>query len=368
MVIDKIEILNFKNIASAQLEFSPQINVLVGMNGSGKTNLLDAIYYLSITKSSLGLTDLQCVHRGEEFFMLQSSYVGAQSRESVVCSFKKKGSKVVRRNGKEYGRLSEHIGLIPVIFSSPSDTSLINEASDERRRFLNSSLSQIRGGYLELLIRYNHLLAERNRSLKVGGAFSEVIEVIDMQLVEVGSQIFDIREHFVSQLAPRTQALYEAISGGSESVTVAYKSALREADYATLLRESFSRDLVLGHTTVGVHRDDLRLEIDGVPIRKFGSQGQQKSMLLALKLALSEIITQSKGIRPLLLLDDVFDKLDMSRVENLLRVVSSSEFGQIFITDSNKVRLDRILERLDSGWRLLSVDGGEFEVLESTVI
>ncbi len=360
MVLEKLEIINFKNIHSAEFSFASGINSFVGANGSGKTNLLDAIYFLSITKSAQGLTDSQAVNHDADFFMLQGQYGAENRHESVVCSFKKRAGKTLKRNGKEYGRMSEHIGLIPVIFSSPSDTTLINEASDQRRRFLNASLSQIDSNYLMLLVRYNHFLAERNKLLKMGRSSGELLEVIDMQMVDIAHKIHSIRREFIEELAPIAQQLYAAISGGREEVMVAYKSALDNGDYATLLQESLQRDQILGHTSVGIHRDDMPLEMEGLPIRKFGSQGQQKSMLLSLKLSLAQIIYKRKQIRPLLLLDDVFDKLDMQRVENLLAEVSRPHFGQIFITDSNKVRLEGIVSSLEGSSQLYTVDNGAF--------
>lgn len=360
MVIEKINILNFKNLQTVELTFSPQMNCMIGANGSGKTNLLDSIYYLSLTKSAFGLSDNQCIRHGEDFFMLSAHYYSVDSRESIVCSFKSRSVKSVKRNGKEYPRTSEHIGLIPVVLSSPSDTTLISESGEERRRYLNSFLSQTSLGYLNLMIKYNSLLASRNKVLKNHGAMGDLMEVLDIQIAEIGTQIFVARNEHITMLSPLAQALYEQISGGRETVGVSYKSDLATTSMIDLLLQSSDRDRIMGHTTVGIHRDDLLLSIEGLPIRKFGSQGQQKSLLLALKLAQAQLQYNNHGTRPILLLDDVFDKLDAERVANLLRVVSDEKFGQIFITDSNKSRLEPILHSLDCNWSLFSVDGGEF--------
>lgn len=363
MFLEKITLLNFKNIAEAELMFSANVNCLVGDNGTGKTNLVDAVYYLSMSKSSVGLTDGQMVRHGEDFFMLSGHYSldeGNKGREQVVCSFKRGGAgKVIKRNGKEYERITEHIGLLPVVMISPGDTALIHESGEERRRFLNSFLSQTDREYLNAIVRYNHLLQERNRLLKISGGFDEVLEVIDMQLTDVGRIVHAKRAEMVERLAPLVGEYYRLLSSDREAVEVTYKSELNGTDFADLLAAAKERDRICGFTNCGVHRDDLKLEIGGYPIRKYGSQGQQKSMLLALKLAQFDIIRQLKGIKPILLLDDVFDKLDLSRVEQLIGMVSSDRFGQIFITDSNKVRLEGILEQLTENYKLFEVRGGE---------
>lgn len=363
MFLERISILNFKNIPEAELEFSANVNCLVGDNGTGKTNLVDAVWYLSMSKSSVGLTDGQSVRHGEDFFMLDGRYSlgGGEQREGVVCSFKRGGGKVIKRNGKEYDRVTEHIGLLPIVMVSPGDTALIHESGDERRRFLNSFLSQTDREYLQAMVRYNHLLQERNRLLKVGCVgFDEVLEVLDMQLAEVGTLVHAKRAEMIARLAPKVAEYYAILSSDREAVEVSYKSELSEAPFAELLEASQERDRVCGFTNCGIHRDDMKLEILGFPIRKYGSQGQQKSMLLALKLAQFDIIRELRGIKPILLLDDVFDKLDMARVEQLIGMVSSDRFGQIFITDSNKVRLEGILGKMTENYKLFGVSGGTF--------
>lgn len=364
MFLERLSILNFKNIAEAELSFSANVNCLVGDNGTGKTNLVDAVWYLSMCKSSVGLTDGQSVRHGADFFLLDGRYSLEQGerREGVVCSFKRGAGKVVKRNGKEYDRISEHIGLLPIVMVSPADTALIHESGDERRRFLNSFLSQTDRAYLTALVKYNHLLQERNRLLKTASAaYDEILEVLDMQLVETGTLLHDKRASMIERLAPKVAEYYALLSEERETVEVSYRSELSGTPFGELLAASREKDRVCGFTNCGIHRDDIKLEILGFPIRKYGSQGQQKSMLLALKLAQFDIIRDLKGLKPILLLDDVFDKLDMARVEQLIGMVSSDRFGQIFITDSNKVRLDGILARMTENYKLFEVSSGTFQ-------
>ena len=365
MYLERISILNFKNIAEAELAFSANVNCLVGDNGTGKTNLIDAVWYLSMSKSSTGLTDGQSIRHGEDFFMLDGRYSlrEGEQREAVVCSFRRGSGKVIKRNGKEYDRITEHIGLLPIVMVSPGDTALIHESGDERRRFLNSFLSQTDREYLTAIMKYNHLLQERNRLLKngIGGGFGEVLEVLDMQLAENGTLVHRKRAEMIERLAPKVAEYYALLSSDREAVEVSYKSELTERPFEELLAASMERDRICGFTNCGVHRDDMRLEILGFPIRKYGSQGQQKSMLLALKLAQFDLIRELRGVKPILLLDDVFDKLDMERVEQLISMVSSDRFGQIFITDCNKVRLEGILAKMTENYKLFSVSAGTFQ-------
>ncbi|MEG1665286.1 MAG: DNA replication/repair protein RecF [Mucinivorans sp.] len=360
MYLKTLSIVNFKNCEQAELSFCPSINAFVGLNGSGKTNLLDAIYFLSLTKSGWGMSDNQCVRHESPFFVIQGNYsLGEQMHHEVVCSFKAGRGKKLKRDGKEVERMAEHIGLLPLVVSSPTDSGLIVESGQERRRYMDTFLCQNSPTYLADIMRYNSLLAERNRLLKDSIGFDDVIDIIDMQLSEVAQSIYRERCDFVERLAPVVERYYGALSADSEAVSINYNSSLAEYSMQELLHRSFERDRIMGHTTVGVHRDDLVMTIEGLPIRRYGSQGQQKSMLIALKLAQSELIAQrTDGLRPILLLDDIFDKLDGKRVENLLHIVSSDVFGQIFITDSNKVRLDRILSNITTTHRLFSVCAG----------
>lgn len=361
MFLEKIAVLNFKNIEQCDLAFSANINCMLGNNGTGKTNLLDAIYFMSIGKSSLNLTDGQCVRHDADFFMLDGHYtIGDERRENIVCTFRRSGGtgKMIKRNGKEYERMSEHIGLLPVVIVSPQDTALIHESADERRRFLNSFLSQIDRSYLAALVKYNHLLAERNKLLKNMGGFSDVLAILDMQMADVAAVIYEKRVAFVERLSPIVSKYYRAISDDREDVEIRYKSDLHTGSLTELLKASAEKDRIMGHTTVGIHRDDLQMSILDYPIRKYGSQGQQKCILIAMKLAQFDVIKELTGTRPIMLLDDVFDKLDFMRVERLIELVSGDHFGQIFLTDSNKIRIENIVTKITTEHKLFHVEGG----------
>ena len=358
MFLKKISLLNFKNISGEELAFCPGINCLVGDNGAGKTNVLDAVHYLSMCKSSLGTTDSQSIRHGTDFFLLEGLYASDSGRnETIACSFSRKGGKILKRNGKEYERLSEHVGLIPAVIVSPADSVLISDAADERRRYLNAFISQLDRAYLQALVRYNAVLAERNRLLKMHPD-ETMLAIYDMQLVEHGKTIHSRRREFVERLQPVVAEYYRILSDDREQVALHYKSELNDRPFDEILRDARQKDLVNEFTTAGIHRDDLTLRIGDYALRKYGSQGQQKTFLIALKLAQYTVVTKEKGEKPLLLLDDLFDKLDGGRVEQLLRLVSDRAFGQIFITDCNPMRLRTILDRAGSEYRLFTVAGG----------
>ncbi len=368
MVLERISILDFRNIAEADLAFSPNVNCMVGDNGTGKTNLLDAIYYLSMSKSAFGLADPMAVRHGADFFMLGGHYALGDRRETITCSYSRTakgrtaGVKTLKRSGKEYDRLSEHVGLLPVVISSPSDTLLITEVAEERRRWLDSFLSQTDREYLNVIMRYNRLLQERNRLLKTGG-MADVMEVIEMQMGDAAALVHRKRAEITERFAPLVADYYRLLSDDREKVGIRYRSKLEDKPFADLLAASRERDYMTGHTNVGPHRDDLEMTIGDSPIRRYGSQGQQKSLLLALKLAQFDLLREMRGgLKPILLLDDVFDKLDLGRVQQLIQMVSSERFGQIFITDSNKVRLEGLLPQLTEEYRLFEVRDGRFEL------
>ena len=359
MYLKKISLLNFKNIAQEELSLCSGVNCLVGDNGAGKTNVIDAVYYLSMCKSSLQMTDSQSVRHGADFFLAEGHYLSdAGKSECVVCSYSRKGGKILKRNGKEYERLSDHVGLLPAVIVSPADSVLISDAADERRRYLNAFISQLERSYLTALMRYNAVLAERNRLLKMQPD-ETMLAIYDMQLVEHGKTIHACRQRFVERLQPLVAEYYRILSEDREQVTLNYKSELNDRPFDELLLAARQKDLINEFTTSGVHRDDLVLRIGDYPLRKYGSQGQQKSFLIALKLAQYAIVAEEKGEKPILLLDDLFDKLDASRVEQLIRLVTGKTFGQIMITDCNPTRLRSILDKAGGNYTLFRVEGGQ---------
>ena len=346
-VLEKIVISDFRNIALQELEFSPNINCISGNNGEGKTNLLDAIYYLSMTKSAFAASDRFNFRHGTDEFSLSGIYRmdnGLSSRFAMKIS--SKGDKKLRRDDKPYGRVSEHIGVLPVVMVSPSDNSLVSDSGEERRRFVNSVLSQMDREYMSAMQHYNRLLQQRNRMLKEPEVDRTLLEVIDMRMSALAGPIHDARRRFVDDIRPVVAEYYKALSGDTEQVDIRYESELSSSSLEDILASSFEKDCILKYTGSGIHRDDFVFMMNGHPIRRYGSQGQQKSFLVSLKFAQYEIMKRNYGFPPVLLLDDVFDKLDMSRISNLLQMVASKDFGQIFITDSNKVRMSGIVDEL----------------------
>lgn len=341
-ILQKIVISDFRNIRFQELEFSPKINCIWGDNGSGKTNLLDAIYYMSMTKSALGISDSFNFRHETDAFAISGSYLmpsGLESRFSV--SVKRGEEKKLRCDGKNC-KIAGHIGRLPAVFVSPSDISLVSDAPEERRRFVNSVISQMDSDYMFRLQQYNRLLAQRNAILKDGVKDWSLMEVIDARMSALASVIYERRRDFCQPLAEAVNDCYHRLSDGRESVSLRYRSELENETLETLLRQASERDRIMKYTTVGVQRDDFVFEMDSYPIKRCGSQGQQKSFLLALKMAQFELMRTSLGFPPILLLDDVFDKLDFTRTSNLLKMVSGDDFGQIFVTDSNKVRMEKL--------------------------
>ena len=362
MRLDKLLLINFKNIQQVELSLSEGFNCFVGDNGAGKTNILDAVYYLSMSKSALTMTDGQSVNHAEEFFVIEGSYLSDDNRSEVVnCSFSRRAGKVIKRNGKEYDRIADHVGAFPVVVVSPQDSTLITDAAEERRKYLNGVLSQVEAGYLAAMIRYNTVLAERNRYLKIGSA-EDMLLIYDQQLSDLGSRIYQARKAIIEKMQPLVAQYYASLSGDREQVDISYRSELSDQPLSELLLRSRQRDIVNQFTTSGVHRDDVVFSIGGYPLRKFGSQGQQKSFLLALKLAQYKLISESRGERAILLLDDLFDKLDTARVEKLLSLVSGEAFGQIIITDCNKQRLESTLQSAGKEYKLFTVASGDVKL------
>lgn len=362
MWLKRLSLINFKNIRQSEIDLAEGFNCFVGDNGAGKTNVLDAVYYLSMSKSAFTMTDGQSVKHGEEFFVAEGSYqMDSERVEGVNCAFSRKGGKVLKRNGKEYERLADHVGNFPLVIVSPRDTELITDAAEERRRYMNSFISQLDGAYLNSMMRYNAVLAERNRFLKCSSD-EQMLLIYDMQLSEHGTRVYERRRDIVEEMRPMVEEYYRYLSEDREAVEIVYRSELEQMSMSDLLLQSRERDIINQFTCSGVHRDDLVFKIAGYPLRKYGSQGQQKSFLIALKLAQYRMIAEHSGERPILLLDDLFDKLDVGRVERLLSLVSGEEFGQIMITDCNKLRLEDRLRSAGVSYQLFTVEGGEVKL------
>ena len=345
-ILKKIVVQDFRNIAFQEIDFSPNVNCICGSNGEGKTNLLDAVHYLSMTKSAFPVQDRYNVRYGADGFVIAGTYLmpsGLETRISVKVS---PGEKKLLRDDKPYERISDHIGLLPVVMVSPGDISLVSDSGEERRRFVNGVLSQMDAEYLRALQQYNRLLLQRNRILKDGAPDPGLLSVIDERLEGCAGPVSEARRRFVTELSPIVASYYKMISGGGEEVSVSYKTDLDRGSLRELLAEGLEKDKVLGFTGRGVQRDEFVFTMDGHPIRRVGSQGQQKSFLVALKFAQYDIMRKSYGYPPTLLLDDVFDKLDPSRTANLIGMVAGKDFGQIFITDCNKSRLSPIVDSI----------------------
>ncbi len=364
MYIRNLTVVNYKNLIQADLQFSSKLNCFIGNNGVGKTNLLDCLYYLSFCKSCFNLPDSQNIRHSEDFFVIQGKYDGAGDSEDIYCGFKAGHKKIFRRNKKEYERLSDHIGLIPLVMISPADGVLIQGGSEERRRFMDSVISQYDRQYLDWLLKYNRALLQRNNLLKffaINHQFdADSLDVWNEQLIFTGEKIYRKRVAFLDALLPVFQKYYDFICQGNEKVQLEYQSHLRGADFRDLLEGSISKDRVLQYTSMGIHKDDLELKIDNYPIRKLGSQGQSKTYLISLKFAQFDFISSVNKLKPILLLDDIFDKLDSSRVGQIVKLVSDSNFGQIFITDTNREHLDGIIREVGGAdYRIFLVSAGQ---------
>jgi DNA replication and repair protein RecF len=367
MYLEKLTLTNFKNYGQTEMKFSPRINCIVGNNGVGKTNILDAIHYLSLTKSFFNNIDSVSIKHNEDYFIIQGSFKTDGESDIIVCSFQRQKQKIFKRNNKDYQRLTDHIGKYPVVMISPAEGALISEGSEERRKFLNKIISQYNLIYLDSVLNYNKALQQRNRLLKdfrANGKFDEMmLSVWDAQLVKYGSLIFSERRQLVDDIVPVFQEYYSFISDSREKVSLRYRSQLSESDFAGLLKSTVTRDMALEYTTEGVHKDDLIFEMAAYPVKTLGSQGQQKSYLLALKLAEFDYIKSKAGFTPILLLDDIFDKFDADRVSQIIRLVGNHRFGQIFLTDTHRERLLEILNLLDTEYKLFHIgDSGISEI------
>ncbi len=358
MYLKKINIQHFKNIGEAHIEFSPGLNCISGDNGEGKTNLLDAVFYLSMTKSYFSGSEQFTRTHGERTMVLSGEYDAGDGAIDTVALMLDGETKTVRCNKKNYAKFSDHIGKFPIVMISPSDTSLINESADERRRFMNMMLSQTDREYLRALQNYNKLLLYRNRLLKEEGGDASLLETITFKMNPFATYIYDKRRGLIAQLEELASEYYRRLSDGKESISLRYQSDLERGELYGLLEKNLERDRLLRYTSCGVQRDEIAFRMNGNPIRSCGSQGQQKTFVLAIKLSQFVIMRRHYGFAPILLLDDVFDKLDSGRVEFLLKTVASEDFGQIFVTDCNKVRLSGIVEGMDVNSAMFSVKGG----------
>lgn len=364
MILKRLSLINYKNIKEATLELSPKINCLIGSNGMGKTNLLDAVYYLSFCKSMSSAADSQLINHGEEFFVIEGLYENEQGDSEVVyCGMKRGTRKHFKRNKKEYKKLSQHIGLIPLIIVSPSDSALIDGGSDSRRRLMDVVISQYNPEYMDALTRCNNALQQRNSLLKMEeDPDQSLMELWEEEMAREGERIYTMRKDFVERLTPVFQDFYNRISGNREQVTLNYTSHCQRGPLLEVIQRDRMKDRAVGYSLHGVHRDDIEMLIDGFPLRREGSQGQNKTFVISLKLAQFDFLRQTASrTTPILLLDDIFDKLDSSRVEQIVRIVSGEQFGQIFITDTNRDHLDEILRGTTLEHRTFHVTDGRFE-------
>ena len=359
MFLKKLSLLNYKNFEAKDLEFDININCLVGKNGVGKTNVLDAIYHLSMGKSYFNPISTQNVMHGQDFFVVDGEFEKNEKIEKIVCSFKKGNKKIIKRNGKAYEKLSEHLGLLPVVIISPADRDLIIEGSDTRRKFVDGVISQSDKGYLNDLISYNKVLTQRNSLLKYFAANhtfdDDTIGVYNQQLENFGLRIFEKRKGFLETFIPIFEDQYKLISNKSEHTELIYRSKLFQHSFLELLEEHLEKDKALQYTSVGIHKDDLDFRIEGHPIKKFGSQGQQKSFLIALKLAQFQFVSEASKTTPILLLDDIFDKLDEQRVSQLIDLVNTPNFGQIFISDTHADRTEKVVKKGNQSYKIFTL-------------
>lgn len=359
MFIKNLKLFNFKNHSEKSFDFSPEINCFVGNNGAGKTNILDALHYLSMAKSFLGNLDAQNILHESDFFAIEAEIQGEEKNDIIKVQLPKEGKKIIKKNDKTYERIADHIGFLPSVMISPYDSNLISDGSESRRKFLDAMISQTDSDYLFALIQYQKTLQQRNALLKYfakNRTFDlDSLEIYNDPLNKFGTQIFEKRQRFVASILPTIQHFYEIISKGNEKVTVIYESNLNEQNFEEILSENLEKDRVLTYTSRGIHKDDLRFEMNENLIKKFGSQGQQKSFLIALKLAQIKRIKDITNKNPILLLDDIFDKLDDNRVSQLIELVNQQNFGQIFITDTHRERTESVVKRINEESKIFQI-------------
>ncbi len=363
MILAQLSLVNFKNYVDASLDFDPNVNIFTGLNGQGKTNIIDAVHYLSACKSYFNPIDTQNIRHGEDFFVVEGIFQNGEGSDKIYCGVKRGHRKVFRRNKEEYERLAEHIGRFPAVVISPYDKDLISEGSEVRRRFMDSIISQYNRQYLDWLMTYNKVLQQRNSLLRYfweNRTFeADNLEVWSMQLADLAEKIFTERQRFITMFEPVFLKHYAAISGQAEEVQIRYRSDLASVNFTEVLKASEEKDRRSSYTNVGTHKDDLRLKIGGHPLKKFGSQGQQKTYLIALKLAQFDLIKETTGRVPILLLDDIFDKIDDVRVQHLMKLVSDHNFGQIFITDTHADRIAGIFAGICDSAKVFYVNEGK---------
>lgn len=359
MHLQSLSLLNYKNFDAATFEFDRKFNCLVGNNGKGKTNILDSIYHLSFGKSYFNPVSLQNIRHGEDYFMIEGGFVREEKTEKIVVGMRRGQKKTLKRNGKAYDKFSDHIGFLPLVIVSPSDRDLIVEGSEARRKFIDSVISQSDKNYLSVLVQYHRFLEQRNALLKYFAANqtfdAKTLEVYDLNLDRLGSEIHLKRKEFIELFISIFSEQYKAVSQTEEGIGLAYESDLNNGNLLDLLKTNLQKDRLLQYTSTGIHKDDLNFSIEGFPIKKFGSQGQQKTYLIALKLAQFHFIAEKSGIAPILLLDDIFDKLDDNRVLQLISLVNQDVFGQIFISDTHADRTREIVDQTGKSFKMVQL-------------
>ena len=362
MYLKKIKLINFKNYKEAELEFSPQINGFTGLNGSGKTNLLDAIYYLSLTKSAFNTTDAMSISQSEDFFRLEAVFEKEKSEFSVETGFSSTQKKIFKVDKAPYEKIKDHIGKFPVVLITPFDTDVIREGSEERRKFFDNVFAQLDAEYLEHLLKYGHILKQRNSLLKKFKEENKTDEILlsayDGPLMETAEMIYEKRKKFIIQIQPLFEKHYQALAGKKEKVSLTYQSHLENKDFKSIFKASLQRDIFLERTSKGTHKDDYIFLINEMPLKNFGSQGQQKSFVIALKLAQFDLIYITKKVKPILLLDDIFDKLDDERISQLLNMVENDKFGQLFITDARPERTKEFFKNIKAKISIFRIENG----------
>ena len=359
MHLKNLSLLNYKNLKTAEFDFDEKINCLVGNNGVGKTNVLDSIYHLSFGKSYFNPVTSQNINHDSDFFVVDGEFIKKDKSEKILVRTKKGQKKVIKRNNKAYDKVSDHIGFIPTVIISPADRDLIIEGSETRRKFMDGVISQSDQVYLNNLLQYTKLVSQRNSLLKYFAANntfeSDTLEVYNLQMSSLGQALFEKRKQFLEEFIPIFNKRYADITNNKEEVYISYKSQLYDNSLSKLLEENLQKDMALQYTSVGTHKDDLSFEIAGHPIKKFGSQGQQKSFLIALKLAQFDFIKQISQVNPILLLDDIFDKLDENRVAHIVALVATNELGQIFLSDTHADRTEKVVKNSNQSYKIFKL-------------